>query len=83
MRRKKEITIEEAGKMMGKTPHYVRLALRQKIFDFGDAIQKEDERWTYVIIPIKFYRYMGYEGRNLEDEQVREKLKKHLLSKHE
>lgn len=79
MRRKAEITIEEAAKMIKKDPHYVRLALRQKRFDFGDAIQKEDGNWTYIIFPIKFYRYIGYEGR-LENEEVREKIKKSLLA---
>lgn len=64
MGRKAEITVEEVARMMHKDAHYVRLGLQQKRFNFGDAVQKENGRWSYNIIPIKFYQYMGIKGEN-------------------
>ena len=59
MGKKTEISVEEAAKIMHKDAHYLRLWLQQGIFPFGNAVQKPNGRWSYNIIPIKFYEYMG------------------------
>lgn len=81
MREKAEITVEEAGKMLKKDAQWVRLGLIQKRFEWGDAVQMKTGHWSYKIYPIKFYRHLGYEGRKLEDEKEREKIKAELLEK--
>lgn len=59
MGKKAEVTIEKAAKLMHKDPQYVRYGLQQERLPFGNAVQKPDGRWSYNIIPIKFYEYMG------------------------
>lgn len=59
MGKKAEVTIEKAAKLMHKDPQYVRYGLQQNRLPFGNAIQKPNGRWSYNIIPIKFYEYIG------------------------
>lgn len=59
MGRKREISVEDAAKIMQKDAQYIRYGLQQQIFPFGNAVQKPNGRWSYNIIPIKFYEYMG------------------------
>jgi len=61
MGRKTELSVEKAAKIMHKDAHYLRLGLQQGIFPFGNAVQKPNGRWSYNIIPMKFYKYMGME----------------------
>lgn len=54
------ITPYEAGKIIGKNAEFIRAGLRQKIFDFGSAVQNEKTgRWNYNIIKNKFFEYAG------------------------
>jgi hypothetical protein len=46
---------------MKKDPQYLRLGLQQGRLAFGSAVQKPNGRWSYNIIPVKFYEYMGME----------------------
>lgn len=59
MGKRVEINIKTAAKLMHKDPQYVRLGLQQQRLPFGSAVQKPDGRWSYNIIPIKFYEYIG------------------------
>lgn len=59
MGRKTELNIEQAAKIMHKDPQYVRLGLQQQRLPFGSAVQKGNGRWSYDIVPAKFYEYMG------------------------
>lgn len=64
MRKKQEINIEEAASIMRKTPAYIRIGLQNKQLDFGSAVQKPNGRWSYHIVPVKFYDYMGIKKEN-------------------
>lgn len=54
----KNLPIEEAAKIMGKSKQFVRVGLQRGIFPFGSAV-KLSSRWTYYISPPKFYEYVG------------------------
>lgn len=58
MKIKKEITIQEASKLMNKSQQFLRVALQQGKLPFGTAV-KLSSRWTYYISPKKFYEYIG------------------------
>lgn len=66
MGKKAEINITLAGKLMGKTPQYVRLGLQQGRLPFGDAVQKENGRWSYNIYPTKLFNYLGIDPVNIK-----------------
>ena len=57
------ITIAEAAKLMHVTPMFLRLALRKKLFDFGECIQQTGERYTYYINRARFLRYLYGENK--------------------
>lgn len=59
MGRKTPLSVIEAAKIMHKDAQYVRFGLRQKRLPFGDAVQNPSGRWSYNIVPVKFYEYMG------------------------
>lgn len=59
MRRKAEMTPQEAAKIIHKSVQYVRLGLQQQRLPFGSAVQKPDGRWSYHVIPKKVYEYQG------------------------
>ncbi len=79
MGRKTELNVEEVAKMLHKEPQALRIGLRQKRFDWGDAVQTEGGRWSYIIYPIKFYRKLGFEKR-IEDRKERERIKNLLIN---
>lgn len=62
MELQQKLTVEEAARIMGVTPMFVRLGLRRKEFPFGVAI--EGKRWAYYINAERFRAYM--EARDLE-----------------
>lgn len=54
------LTINEAAKIMGKSPHFIRLCLRDGALPFGTAKQAPgNTRWNYYISPKLFYEYVG------------------------
>ena len=53
------LTVAEAAKLMNVTPMFLRLALRKKLFDFGECIQQTGERYTYYINRARFLRYLS------------------------
>ena len=54
----KNISIKKAANLLGKSEQFVRVGLQKGIFPFGSAI-KLSSKWTYSIIPITFYNYIG------------------------
>lgn len=59
MGKKTELSITDVAKIMKKDAQYIRYGLQQKVFPFGNAVQKPNGRWSYNIVPLKFYEYMG------------------------
>ncbi|MDD4000377.1 MAG: hypothetical protein PHX62_05755 [Bacilli bacterium] len=62
----KNLPIEEAAKIMGKSKQFVRVGLQRGILPFGTAV-KLSSRWTYYISPPKFYDYVGGEINRKDD----------------
>lgn len=54
----KNLPVEVAAKIMGKSKQFVRVGLQRGLFPFGSAV-KLSSRWTYYISPQKFYEYVG------------------------
>lgn len=64
----KQITVNEAAKIMGKDPHLIRLCLRDKTLTFGFAVKKDgSSRWNYYISPKSFYEYVGEQEETSDD----------------
>lgn len=60
-KKNKRLTPYEAGKELGMNAESVRAGLRQGRFPFGTAFQGKSGRWNYLIIPNKFYEFIGKE----------------------
>lgn len=52
------LTVDEAARIMGVTPMFLRIGLRLGRFPFGTAVQMPGGRWSYYINPVRFERYM-------------------------
>lgn len=65
-----KIKVTDAAKIMGVTPMFVRLGLRQKQLPFGTAV-KMKKRWAYYINPERFIRYI--KGLDMEKVDVNDK----------
>lgn len=52
------LSVEEAAKLMGANPQFVRLGLQQNKFPWGYAV-KTSSHYTYFIMPNKFEEYTG------------------------
>lgn len=55
---KKNLSVEEAAEMMGKSKQFIRIGLQRGLFPFGSAV-KMSSKWTYYISPHRFYDYIG------------------------
>ena len=51
-----KIPVNEAAAIMGVTPMFLRLALREGRFPFGTAVKFR--RWSYYINAERFYAYL-------------------------
>ncbi len=54
----KNITVEQAAKMLGKSKQFVRVALQRGIAPFGFAV-KMSSKYTYHISPKKLAEYIN------------------------
>ena len=52
------LKVEEAAKLMKKSPQFVRIGLQRGILPFGTAI-KRNGRYSYYISPEKFQEFTG------------------------
>lgn len=56
----RKFSVEQAAKIMGVSPMFLRLGLRRGEFPFGVAI-KFEKQWRYYINPERFRRWMAGE----------------------
>ena len=56
-----KMTVLTAARLMGVTPQYIRMGLRQGVFPFGDAVKMR--QWVYRIDADKFNAYLGVRKR--------------------
>lgn len=68
MGKKTDINVEKTAKLIGKTTQFVRLGLQQGRLPFGSAVQKPNGRWSYDIVEVRVYQYLGKE----KEEEVNE-----------
>lgn len=52
------ISVEQAAKLLGASPQFIRIGLQQGKLDFGMAV-KMSRNWTYVITKQKFEEKTG------------------------
>jgi hypothetical protein len=52
-----KLSIPEAAAIMGVTPQFLRVGLRQKRFPFGTAVKFR--RWAYYVNAERFYEYIS------------------------
>lgn len=55
----KNVPVEQAAKMLGKSKQFVRVALQRGIAPFGFAVKVSGDKWSYHISPRKLNEYMG------------------------
>lgn len=53
------IKVEEAAKILHKSPQFIRVALQQGILPIGIAVKVSDKRWNYHISRKKLEEYIG------------------------
>jgi transcriptional regulator with XRE-family HTH domain len=55
----KNVTVEYAAKLLGKSKQFVRVSLQKGIAPFGFAVKMTGDKYSYHISPKKFYEYAG------------------------
>ena len=60
--------VSEAAKRLGMNTQTLRLALQQKLFDFGVAVHTSENRYTYYINETRLEKYL--EGGKYETERI-------------
>lgn len=55
----KNVSVERAAKLLGKSKQFVRVSLQRGIAPFGFAVKGTGDKWSYHISPKKFYDYAG------------------------
>jgi transcriptional regulator with XRE-family HTH domain len=55
----KNVPIEQAAKMLGKSKQFVRIALQKGIAPFGFAVKLSGNKFSYHISPKKLAEYVG------------------------
>ncbi len=60
------IPVNEAARIMGKSPQFIRIGLQRGLLPFGIAFKTDErnEQYDYYISPKKFSEYTGYDFRN-------------------
>lgn len=56
----KNVPVSIAAELMGVSPQFLRIGLRNKRFSFGSAV-KMSTHWTYHISPLSLMSYLGAE----------------------
>lgn len=52
------LTVDEAARLLGASPQFIRIGLQQGRFPWGYAV-KTSSHYTYFIIPQKFEEHTG------------------------
>lgn len=58
----RNISVEEAARIMGASAQFVRMGLRDQRFPFGYAVKMPGGRWSYYINEKKFREEFGDYG---------------------
>ena len=61
------MTVNEAARILGKNPSYVRVGLQRNLLPFGSAVKVSRNRYNYHICPAKFYEYLGINQETQEE----------------
>lgn len=67
IKRVETLTPEQAGKIIGKNPEYIRALLRQGKVDWGTAVQSKSGQWNYNIIRSKFFEYANIKDKKQDN----------------
>lgn len=58
----KNISVEQASKLIGKSQQWVRIAMQRNIINIGTCIKRDGcKRYDYYINPTLLYKYLGKE----------------------
>ena len=57
------MTVNEAAKILGKSPQFVRIGLQRGVLPIGTAV-KMSSRWTYYISEKQLIEYVGEKNFN-------------------
>ena len=69
----RRITVEQAAKLMGASPRYVREMMREGRLDIGEAYQRDgNQNWTFYISPSLLAEHLGVPVSALYDFDVKE-----------
>ena len=52
------MSVEEAAKLLGKSPQFIRVGLQQERLPFGAAVKMPGGRWSYLIIDSQLKEYL-------------------------
>ncbi len=63
------MSVDEAAKKLGMSTQTLRLALQQRLFDFGEAVKTSSNRYTYYINPRRLQLYL--EGAEYERQGIK------------
>ena len=55
----KNVPVDQAAKMLGKSRQFIRVSLQRGIAPFGFAVKLSGERFSYHISPKKLNEYIG------------------------
>lgn len=66
------LKVEEAARLMNKSPQFIRIGLQRNLLPFGTAIKKNG-KYNYYISREKFEEYTGIE---IEGEKENERVTK-------
>ncbi len=55
----KNVPVEQAARLLGKSKQFVRVALQRGVAPFGFAVMGSGEKWSYHISPRKLTEYIG------------------------
>ncbi len=55
----KNVPVEQAARMLGKSKQFVRVALQRGKAPFGFAVKISGDKWSYHISPRKLSEYIG------------------------
>lgn len=53
------IKVDEAARIMGKSPQFIRVGIQQGVLPFGRAVKLGKSNYTYYISPKLFYEFVG------------------------
>ncbi len=68
---KKNISVREVARIMGKHEQFVRIGLQNGTLPFGVAIKQPNKtKYSYYISPKLFFEYVGTNGLQSEKENL-------------